>query len=859
MGYLSQKNYVADIIPLNTGSTLSPFSSPGENKRFPITNSESVFTFGDFKLQRPNVFDNLELSSSAISFSQFSTLDSFSSTTIEPEKVLSTASNELNPDVTNPNSYAYFGSFYTKVSRAINSLIDSFPYAMLANTNGSANTVFGYIDNQLGRTSVFNIPLSAVSNQGNVIYASGVTDLNTTTLFKDFGLYGLQFSGTANTQTYNIIDYSYTTGTSGYMQFTIEGFLFTGATSATTDAIYIRPSTNIYSQYQRSISNLEYQLGFDGTFKVPDPDNDSVFRYETFTWPRTLDGFNINTYGDDFNTYKDSILEAARRTDEVKTSWMVRAIIPEQFIELDTDTQIYQKLISVYSEEFDDIKSYIDNLAFMHTVNYDRLESIPDKFMYKLSRLLSFDYHDAFSDSDIFEYLLEEDTDGKTLQDYNLELWRKMLINIVWLYKKKGTRDAISFIFKLMGAPECLVTLNEFVYKVQKINNTETDPNNPNEKVASDGYINFDASNFIFQEGGTERGNGQNYVNQWLPEFHLEKTVDNTKVHSGDTEIGTRDIMNSKEAQISLNSASAIECDVKDWYELGFSVWNWSTTGMTLSPFSSLAFSGMTVPFEWTPDPSSLSAIMPSNISALTISQWVDYIYASNVNPTNRKTVNGYPNHGSIYFSLKKIYMTYMLWTNSQESNRLTFEKLERLLELLERNFFKYILDFVPATTILETTATVYKNTVFERQKFVYPEGINLGSEFQKALPDEIDKVLDGYSITADVNNNIQPELDSFTINNEVVNNIVAENAASTIVTDCKPPISIENFSFTIVSNFYPEEEIDSTTANEYYATTMNYTTGNTVVAFSGNKTIVADSTLQSILDIGSIGLDNIL
>ena len=109
---------------------------------------------------------------------------------------------------------------------------------------------------------------------------------------------------------------------------------------------------------------------------------------------------------------------------------MIRTMIPEQFIELDTDTQIYQKLISVYGEEFDTIKAYIDNLAFMHTVNYDRLESVPDKFMYKLSKLLAFDFHDSFSNADIFEYLLTEDEDGKTLQDYNLELWRKMLKNI---------------------------------------------------------------------------------------------------------------------------------------------------------------------------------------------------------------------------------------------------------------------------------------------------------------------------------------------------------------------------------------------------------------------------------------------
>ena len=860
VGYLSQKNLVADFI-INTANTLSPFTSPGQDKRFPITSSESVFTFGDFKIQRGNIFDNLELSSSAVSFSNFSTLENFSASTIQDVSPFGTTENELNPDVTDPNSYSYFGSFYTRVSRAINKLIDTFPYAILSYNGGSANTLFNYTYDSVARTSMFRIPLSSITNQGNVIYASGVTDSRTITLYNNFNVYGIQFSGTANTHTYHILNYSFTTGVTGYMEFKIDGLL-TGITSSSTQPIYVRPSTNNYSQYQRTISNLEYQLAFDGNFKVPDPDNDSVFLYQKFEWPRNIDGFNIDTYGSAFESYKESILKVAARTDEIKTSWMVRTMLPEQFAELDTDTQIYQKLTAVYAEEFDNIKAYIDNLAFMHSVSYSRAESIPDKMMYKLSRLLSFDFHDAFSDSDVFEYFLEEDEDGKTLQDYNLELWRKMLKNIVWLYKKKGTRDALMFIFKLMGAPDCLVSLNEFVYKVNKINNTsEVNPINlsnaeivqVNEKVAEDGYINYDASSFVFQEGGLGRGNGQKYIDQWEPEFNPIRTIDNVKIFTGDTEFGTRNILNSKEAQVSLDPAGAIECDIKEWYELGQGVWNWGTTGFTASPFTDIFFSGMTVPFEWTPDPNSFYDIIPPNITAMTISQWLDYVYTSNVNPTNRKTSNAYSDNMSQYMSLKKIYMTYMLWTNNQPSNRLTFGKLERLLELLERNFFKYLLDFVPATTVLEHTAVVYRNTMFERQKFVYPEGLNRGSEFQKKLPDELIEIIDGYSVNSTVNNNIAPESFAYSINNQVVNNIISENVGETIVGNTAPEISSPNYSFTMVGNFYPETEENFDTSI-VPTTVMNYTSGNTLVSFYG-----VNNPLNTSLGIGSITIDNTL
>lgn len=823
-----------EFLNLDTGSTLSPFlAGPGQDKRFPITSSESVFTFGDFKIQRPNLFDNVELLSSGVTFSTYSTLESFSSTTIEKIQVLGTAENELNPDVRDPKSYSYFGSFYTKVSRAINSVLESFPFAILINTNFSANTVFNYTADAITNTSTFRAPLSAISNQGNLIYVSGLSETTTTTnLYRDFAIFTIQFSGTGNTTDYNITSYNYTTGTTGYLEFAVEGLLLSAGTTSTMP-FYIRPSPERYSQYQRHISNLEYQVAFDGTFKVPDVDNERTYTYESYEWPRTIDGFNIDTYGDEYESWKESLLLAATRIDETETAWMMRTMIPEQFVELDTDTQIYQKLISVYGEEFDKIKSYIDNLAFMHTVSIDNLESIPNKFMFKLSKMLSFNFHDAFSDVDIFQYFLFEDAEEKTLQDYNFELWRKMLANIVWLYKKKGTRDALMFIFKLMGAPDNLVSLNEFIYTIEKTANTIVDPNNPNDKIASDGFPNYDASQFIFQEGGTGRGNGQSYIDQWKPEFTPVKTIDNIKIHTGTTTAGTRSIMNTKEVQVALDAAGAIESDVKEWYELSYQNFAWGGTGSTTSPFSDPPYSASTVPSGFSLS-NRADFIVPDTITAMTISQWLDFVYANNVNPVNRKTVWQYSLHNSNYISLKSIYMTYMYWTNSEDSNKLTFGKLEQLLNLLERNYFNYMQDFVPATSILEKVATVYRNTLFDRQKFVYKEGINAGSEFQKALPDEFDPVLPGNIINAVPNENFQPVNESYSITNRIVDNLNINNDGYSINSATAANIKPITYGFSMLTEFFEEEERDFTTSNEYYTTVINYTTGNTIVIFNG-------------------------
>jgi len=360
-----------------------------------------------------------------------------------------------------------------------------------------------------------------------------------------------------------------------------------------------------------------------------------------------------------------------------------------------------------------------------------------------------------------------------------LQIWKRILNNIVWLYKKKGTRDAIMFIFDLIGAPECLVNLNEFVYDIQKYIAIQQLGSNPvsssqfngigqasfvthsrnitpatapfsgttasfspvlpmtfavgnvgalnplastgqttiqSNKINSHGYINYGVSEFDFQEGGPGRGNGQAYINQWRPEFDLIKREDNVKTQTGDPAYyGTENIVNTKELEINFDPAKAIECDVKQFYEQSGSCVSTSAT---------------TVPLYYVPD---CSVVQPTNISEMTLTEYLKYVFTNGVNPRTRK-VSGLPHTSSHYAEMKKAYMNYY-YSSTPENSHLTIGSMEAYMELLEVNLHTYMLQLLPATTIFNTQGTVYRNPLFHRQKFVYKEGINDGSEFQASLP----------------------------------------------------------------------------------------------------------------------------
>ncbi len=745
---------MSSSIGVNTANTLSVAFQPGQDIRFPNTVSESIFTFGDYRIERSGDSDLITGTSENLSFTPFSTLENMGVSDFNPPSFLSVQNNELKPIGSEPYSYTYFGSFYTEVARSINNIIDTFPYAAIAFDGFDGISIYDYseaFNNTTGqKTSTFKIPASVIINEGDILFNSGSPIGNQISLMTQTNLFEIQLSAstTASTESFAINTYSFYPGVAAYLEFEINGHLSNGSpipiTGTSSNApVYIRPSRKRFTEYRMKQSRLERQILDSGLFDIPDVDNQKRnFTYKV-VWPKTIDGFNPDTRGYAFEQYKDSMLLLAGNTDMDKTDIMIKTMIPDNFIQFDTKTQIYQKLTASYAKQFDEIKQFIDNIAYAHSITYNDQENVPDKFLIKLSNLLGWKLSSNFTEIDLFEYLAnDENPDQNSFAYYNVEIWKRILININWLYKRKGTREALQFIFRLMGAPECLVVFDEFVYDIESAIIASDDLNLDASKANSRGFINYSASDFIFQEGGPGRGNGQSYINQWTPEFSPAKRIDNVKVQVGDTGFtGSENIINTKEVCATLSPANAIECDVFHWYQLSGTCWVWGTN---TSPY----FSGNTVPYEYAID--NCDFVSPENITGMTFNEYIDFIYTSNIEPRNRKT-NSQVHTTFGYPELKKIYMNYYLMSYPQ-SNQLTIKKLEAFLELMEVNFQSYLLQLIPATTILECQGTTYRNTVFQRQRFVYKEGINDGSEFQNALPPDLRPPLEPVKITPKIN-----------------------------------------------------------------------------------------------------------
>ena len=194
--------------------------------------------------------------------------------------------------------------------------------------------------------------------------------------------------------------------------------------------------------------------------------------------------------------------------DDYKSNLIVRFLTSPQLFEFDTEDKRAESVFQLYGQSFDSVKKYIDNIAFMRHVSYDSINNIPDVLLKNLSQNLGLDTVNLFDEKSLNDILYtRQDSNysgvavGKNLVESEYEFYRRILINLAQLYKSKGTRKALEFFLKFLGAPEPMIKIDEYVYAITSV------PTEATTLVTigdiTDLKVNFDLYNYI---NGIETG-----------------------------------------------------------------------------------------------------------------------------------------------------------------------------------------------------------------------------------------------------------------------------------------------------------------------------------------------------------------
>lgn len=459
-----------------------------------FTDGSSIMTLGTF------TFDNVTPERDVKSFttepySDFLTLDDVGDDT---QSVTENATNTRRNTVrfnTNKSSAdkSLFGSLVERVGVSISNIIQTFPAGFMVDSD-SPYGVNGYTAesityNEFQNVTEFTVqyvmlynPLEVKMKKPNTFDVGNVTVRD---FYANYQMYVVVVDGVE----YDVIGYS-EPNSANQIKIRVNGNCFNGMSNY-SESYVVRPNSVSVETFYDGLDDLESTLLnresnpiFNAGFTVP-KEIDNGRRTEMITeyvnWPISKDGWNIQIVGLGFDQYVFRVRKLAELSDNYKSNLIVRFLTSPQLMEFDTDDKKMSSILQIYGQSFDSVKRFIDNVANMRRVSYDGINNVPDILLKNLSETLGFSSVNLFNEKKLKDSLYlrqnppyDNQVTGLNLVETEYEIYRRILTNLTYLYKTKGTRNSIEFFLKFIGAPEPMIKLDEFVYQVTSLPSSNT-------------------------------------------------------------------------------------------------------------------------------------------------------------------------------------------------------------------------------------------------------------------------------------------------------------------------------------------------------------------------------------------------
>lgn len=236
-----------------------------------------------------------------------------------------------------------------------------------------------------------------------------------------------------------------------------------------------------FDEVEKFMLNRLIQPEFTAVFQVPQQTENGEFYtdYQQVTWPK--DGpWNLDIRSFLFDDYLSQLEAIAVNLDSFKSNLISRFLVTDSLKEFDTLGQKVEKIFQIYGRSFDQIKQFIDGLAYMNSVNYNPENDIPSQLLVNLAQTLGWSSNFSPITNDDFLSSVFGNTSIPTYPGYtraltptelNYAYYRNLIMNASYLFKSKGTRRSVEFMLRLIGAPDSLIEYNEHIYLAdQKIN-----------------------------------------------------------------------------------------------------------------------------------------------------------------------------------------------------------------------------------------------------------------------------------------------------------------------------------------------------------------------------------------------------
>jgi hypothetical protein len=418
---------------------------------------------------------------------------------LENKKILATQFNVYpNYDISEVLNFSMYGSLSKRLSVSITNIINKFPASLdVVNLNidfSTGATAENIIYDSVNDETYFTVNLDRLKNPFDIDYSVNATlniaqkEINVS-IYRNLTERYLDYCVAINDNIYNIVSFTPSeTLSSGILEFYVSGNPFNN-NSEIFDDFQIRPNDFIVDrvfaedldEVEKFLTNRLIRPEYTAYFQIPQQNEDGQFftNYQQVTWPK--DGvWNLDIRSILFDKYLTDLQAIAENLDSFKTNLISRFLVTDSLKEFDTLGQKVEKIFQIYGRSFDQIKTFIDGLAYITSVNYNPSNDIPSQLLVNLAQTLGWNANISPITNDNFLSSVFGNTSTPTYPGYaraltptelNYSFYRNLILNASYLFKSKGTRRSVEFILRLIGAPDSLIEFNEHIYLAdQKIN-----------------------------------------------------------------------------------------------------------------------------------------------------------------------------------------------------------------------------------------------------------------------------------------------------------------------------------------------------------------------------------------------------
>jgi hypothetical protein len=239
------------------------------------------------------------------------------------------------------------------------------------------------------------------------------------------------------------------------------------AISASNSSISSSILSDVQERERQRIKKEQLIQGFDGFEKFLYTSS-SLHTSETgslsSTWPYS-GSIRLLSNNPNVTNWYDNIIELAEVYDINNSNW-VQNNIP-QYIVNNEENQSLLLLLSMIGQHFDNIYFYTKSIEKSRGLGYKSKNGISNKLLFDTLKSFSWDAKNLSSDSQLWNYVFGLDINGNTkesnpVKQRTYEIWRRIVNNLPYLLKHKGTRRGIYAIMSCYGIPSSNLSILEF-------------------------------------------------------------------------------------------------------------------------------------------------------------------------------------------------------------------------------------------------------------------------------------------------------------------------------------------------------------------------------------------------------------